>query len=146
MFPSFAPFLYEEVVQELIDLPVTSTAVDSMITSTCIDVSQENGKTIVCTCHVPVREHPESKAPNFFLCEHIQQVRRVCEMYIVVATTVRKQVVEVMEGRDVRDRSCHVTLRVHLRQVHVALGVDCVCETSKLPKYEPTGLRIEDLP
>ena len=129
MFPSFAPFLYEEVVQELIDLPVTSTAVNSMITSTCIDVSQENGKTIVCTCHVPVREHPESKAPNFFLCEHIQQMCRVREVHIVVATSVRKQVVEVVEGSNVRDRSCHVTLGVHLRKVHVALGVNCICDT-----------------
>ena len=106
-------------------------------------VSDEKSSRLLYT---PIREHPEGVIAHMPLDEHVEQMRRVRKMHVIVARAMSKEVVHLLEGLDLGYGRVDVAARVQLRCVHVALGVDCVCETSKLLKYEPTGLRIEDLP
>lgn len=67
------------------------------------------------TPHAPVREHPELEIPNVIAREHIQQVRRVGEVNVVVTRPVRQQVIDVVESGNIRDRRGDVSLGVNAR-------------------------------
>ena len=58
------------------------------------------------------------------LCEHIEQVRRIGKVHVVIATPVCKEVIDIVERRHVRDGRIDVPARVQRGQVHVAFSID----------------------
>ena len=64
---------------------------------------------------LPVSEHPEPKLPYVRLGEHVEQVRRIGKVYVVVAAPVREQVINLVERRHVRDGRVDVPARIQRR-------------------------------
>ena len=64
---------------------------------------------------LPVSEHPEPKFPYVRLGEHVEQVRRIGKVYVVVAAPVREQVINLVERRHVRDGRVDVPARIQRR-------------------------------
>ena len=95
------PFLDQEVLHVLVNLPIGSTSSDTVITGkpqsvlTRADLGSEEA--------LPVSEHPEPETPHFILRQHIQQMSRIREMDVVIATPMSQQVVHVVEPGNVRD-------------------------------------------
>ena len=58
------------------------------------------------------------------LCEHIEQVRRIGKVHVVIAAPVCEEVVDVVERCHVRDGRIDVPARVQRGQVHVAFSID----------------------
>jgi hypothetical protein len=73
---------------------------------------------------LPVSEHPEPELLYVRLGEHVEQMRRIRKVHVVVAAPVCKQIIDVVERRHVRDGRIDVPARVQRREVHVAFSVD----------------------
>jgi hypothetical protein len=73
---------------------------------------------------LPVSEHPEPEVPYVRLGEHVEEVRRIRKVHVVVAAPMCEEIVDVVERRHVRDGRIDVPARVQRRQVHVAFSVD----------------------
>ena len=57
---------------------------------------------------VPIGKHPKSEVTNLLRSKHIKQVRRIGIMNVVIATAMSKEEVDLVEGGDIRDRSCDI--------------------------------------
>ena len=75
----------------------------------------------------PISEHPESEIPDLFVGQHVQQMRGIREVNIVIPAAVHEQVVDLVKSGHVRNGCVDVSSRIQFWQIHVPLGIYGVC-------------------
>jgi len=132
-----SPFLNQEILHELINLPVGSTPPDIVIAESQDQSSRK--KSTKNRGNPPVGEHPKPKVPHFLLRQHIQQMRRIQEMHVVVSAPMSEQVIHVVEPRNVGYRRVYIPTGVDVGEVHVPFSVDGVWTPRHHTKGENEG-------
>lgn len=92
---TLAPLLEQELGHKLVQFPVRAPLVDAVIAArhpNALATSQSTNK----TRDAPVCEHAEAEPAHALRREHVEEVRRVCVVHIVVSASVREQEVRVV--------------------------------------------------
>ena len=119
-----APFLDQERGHKLVHLAICTSSVYRMITSS-VTISTSEPKDPASDA--PVSEHPKPEVPDLIRSEHVEQMRRVRVVNVVVCAAVRECEVDFVEGSDVGDGRCDIASWVDRWEIHVSLGVDRIC-------------------
>jgi hypothetical protein len=84
---------------------------------------------------IPISKHSESIVPHFLSSEHIEQMRRVGIVDVVICASVGEQEIDIVEAGNVRDGGCYITVGIDSGEIHVSLSIYGVCDQSQ-QRYE----------
>ena len=87
-------------------------------------IREDRGSPFRRQTHAPIREHPKPEPPHALAGEHVQEVRRVRVVDVVVCAAVRESKVNFVEGGDVGDGRRDIASWIDRWEIHVSFGVD----------------------